>query len=157
VYVQVGSKILSAEPDALPGVLLPYPAWIQTLLDHAGWLNPAAATEDGSSAAAAAASIAAAAAAHSNGQGSSSHVGDGQPPMDAAKPLQQRQQQLYRELATLAVPDARIGRDILDPFEGLGYYAAVDYSRSPTHIAVACGIHVVQGRSTQPCLTSSRR
>jgi hypothetical protein len=140
--VQPSCIALDVPPDALPGVLLPYPAWIQTLLDHAGWLDPAAAAaaaaaaaEDGSPAAVAAASIAAAA--HSNGNSSSSHVGADDPPMDTAKLLQQRQQQLYRELATLALPDAKIGRDILDPFEGLGYYAAVDYSRSPTHIAMA--------------------
>ncbi|GAX83148.1 hypothetical protein CEUSTIGMA_g10574.t1 [Chlamydomonas eustigma] len=42
-----------------------------------------------------------------------------------------------KDLYVAGLPEARVGRDILDPYECLGFYGALDYVVSPQQIAVA--------------------
>lgn len=55
---------------------------------------------------------------------------------------QQQQQAFASELSSSSLPAAKVGRDIMDPYESFGYYAGLDYMKQPAAIATVlqlCG------------------
>lgn len=62
-----------------------------------------------------------------------------------AQPWQQWQQQLQSltaELSSSSVPAAKVGKDIMDPYESFGYYSGLDFVKQPdsaVEVLQSCG------------------
>jgi hypothetical protein len=94
-------------PDPSPDIILPHPRWLQTIWDALGDEALKQLSTQHHSSSS------------SNGTYATSLV-----------PLQHQLQQL-------SIPDAQVGRDIIDPFETVGFYTGLDLLRSPHHTSLA--------------------
>lgn len=92
-------EVLIEQPAASTSLLLPHPAWVQTVMDFEQCVSAA-------------------------GQ-----VAQGQ------QQQQQQWQEFTAELRSSSTPTARVGKDILDPFESFGYYGGLDFVKQADGIA----------------------
>jgi hypothetical protein len=102
-YIAVEQPADATRSASQPGVLLTHPLWIQTLLDNEDVLQPAL----------------------RKGLARADSAGQQRLPT-------QQLQQLEQQLQDIGQPHARVGRDIMDPWESFGFYGALDLARSPS-------------------------
>lgn len=111
--------LLEQPPDVSADVVLPHPAWLQAMLDHSQ--DILSASKDWQQTQQQGPNVAA---------GKSAAAGPG--------PLQALQEQL----AAVSYPEAKVGRDIVDPVETFGYYPGLDLFVNPAAsaaVADLCG------------------
>lgn len=99
-------EVLIEQPQTNSELLLPHPAWVQSVMDYEQCVEAV-----------------------------SQQL---QQQTSQQQEWQQWQQQLHAfraELASSRASDAKVGKDIVDPFESFGYYAGLDFVRQPDSIA----------------------
>lgn len=102
-YIAIEQPADATSAAGQPGVLLPHPMWIQTLLDNEDALQPAL----------------------RRGLAAAGSTLQQQPPLTLEL------QQLEQQLLDIGHPAAKVGRDIMDPWETFGFYGALDLARAP--------------------------
>jgi hypothetical protein len=102
-YIAIEQPADATSAPGQPGVLLTHPLWIQTLLDNEDALQPALR------------------------RGLAAAGTQLQQPQ-----LTQQLQQLEQQLLEIGHPAAKVGRDILDPWESFGFYGGLDLARTPS-------------------------
>uniref|UniRef100_A0A383V4V0 Uncharacterized protein n=1 Tax=Tetradesmus obliquus TaxID=3088 RepID=A0A383V4V0_TETOB len=102
-YIAIEQPADATSAKGQPGVLLPHPLWIQTLLDNEDALQPAL----------------------RRGLAAAGSTQQQQPQLTLEL------QQLEQQLLDIGHPAAKVGRDIMDPWETFGFYGALDLARAP--------------------------
>jgi hypothetical protein len=106
-------EVLIEQPQTNSELLLPHPAWIKTVIDYEQCVQALLQKQ--------------------------------QQQQDPQQQWQQWQHQLVTltaELSSSSSPTAKVGKDIMDPFETFGYYAGMDFVKqgdSVTQVLQLCG------------------